>query len=226
MEWPSDDAQSGVYRQDLRQAVEAMIFAAPSPVPAAEVARAFATVTGLDCTEEAVVEVVDELNERYARSGSSLRVQAWGGGYQMATAPEVSPFLQALLAKPETVKLSRSLMETLAILCYRQPVTKPELDFIRGVDCGYAVRKLTDLGLVDIVGRSDSLGRPMLYGTTDRFLEAFGLDSLDDLPSLRDIEEILDDPAFSHERARLLALEGLAPNTTEDDETPEKNTDD
>jgi segregation and condensation protein B len=99
-------------------------------------------------------------------------------------------------------------METLAILAYRQPVTRPEVDFIRGVNSDYAIRKLLELGLADVKGRSDSLGRPLLYGTTTRFLEQFGLSNLDDLPTLREIEELLDEPHFDEERAQLLALKG------------------
>jgi segregation and condensation protein B len=100
-------------------------------------------------------------------------------------------------------------METLAILTYKQPASKPEIDYVRGVDSDYALRRLLDVGLVDVVGRSDSVGRPLLYGTTARFLEEFGLSALDDLPNLREIEELLDDPAFNKERARLLMLSGL-----------------
>jgi segregation and condensation protein B len=112
-------------------------------------------------------------------------------------------------------------METLAILAYRQPVTKPEVDFVRGVDSDYAVRRLLDLGLVDVRGRADSVGRPLLYGTTDRFLELFGLNALGDLPNLREIESILDDPSFHRERARLLmkagGFTGLVPGAASPD---------
>ena len=103
--------------------------------------------------------------------------------------------------------MSHSLMETLAIVAYRQPVTKPEVDFVRGVDSGYALGKLMERGVIDVVGRGDSLGRPLIYGTTDSFLEQFGLGDLDDLPNLREIEEILGDPSFSKERVELLQLQ-------------------
>jgi segregation and condensation protein B len=98
-------------------------------------------------------------------------------------------------------------METLAVIAYRQPVTRPEVDFIRGVNSDYAIRKLLEMGLADVEGRADSLGRPLLYGTTSLFLEQFGLNSLDDLPTLREVEELLDDPAFDEERAKLLQLD-------------------
>ena len=98
-------------------------------------------------------------------------------------------------------------MEALAVIAYRQPVTRPEVDFIRGVNSDYAIRKLLEMELVDVEGRADSLGRPLLYGTTDLFLEQFGLNSLEDLPTLREVEELLDDPSFDEERAKLLQLD-------------------
>jgi segregation and condensation protein B len=127
----------------------------------------------------------------------------------MATSGDLAPFLKAFFDPERQMRLTRSLMETLAILAYKQPVTKPEVDFVRGVDSDYAIRRLLELGLVDVAGRADSVGRPLLYGTTQRFLDEFGLASLEALPKLREIEELLGDPNFNQERARLLALEGL-----------------
>ena len=93
------------------------------------------------------------------------------------------------------------------MVAYKQPVTRPEVDFVRGVNSDYALRKLMELELVDVEGRSESLGRPLLYGTTPNFLEQFGLDTLDDLPTIREVEELLDDPHFDDERAQLLQLD-------------------
>ena len=96
-------------------------------------------------------------------------------------------------------------METLAVIAYKQPVTKPEIDFVRGVNADYALRKLLETRFVAVVGRDESVGRPLLYGTTNAFLEQFGLSSVDDLPRPREIDELLEDPAFTRERAELLA---------------------
>jgi segregation and condensation protein B len=93
-----------------------------------------------------------------------------------------------------------------AVVAYKQPVTRPEVDFVRGVNSDYALRKLMELELVDVKGRSESLGRPLLYGTTPAFLEQFGLNTLDDLPTIREVEDLLDDPNFDDERAQLLQL--------------------
>lgn len=198
-------------RHELSPVVEALVFAADEPVTARRIADVYAGVTGAEAPSEADVrQTVDELNERYRATGRTFRIHAWAGGYRMATEPEVAPFLQRFFGGDRPRKLSRSLLETLAILAYRQPVTKPEIDFVRGVDADYALRKLLELGLADVVGRSESVGRPLLYGTTERFLELFGLANLDELPTLREIEELLADPAFNRERARLLTLGELA----------------
>jgi segregation and condensation protein B len=121
----------------------------------------------------------------------------------------VAPFLKVFLDQKRSRRLSRSLLETLAVVAYKQPVTKPEVDFVRGVDSDYGLRKLMELDMVDVVGRSDAVGRPLLYGTSNTFLEKFGLRSLKDLPNLREVEEILNDPAFNTEKARLVLLESL-----------------
>lgn len=127
----------------------------------------------------------------------------------MVSHPAYARFIRALYEDHRPKKLSRTLMETLAIVAYSQPTTKPEVDFVRGVDSDYAVRKLLELGLIDIVGRSDAIGRPLLYGTSERFLEQFGLSQLEALPKLKEVEELLGDPAFKKERLHLLALEGM-----------------
>ena len=194
-------------QQALAQVAEAIIFAADDPVPADRIAAVFAEVTGEAAPDETVVEAaLEHLNETYAAHNHALRVEVWGGGFRMATAAALAPFAKAFFAQDRAQRLSRSLMETLAIVAYTQPTTRPEIEHVRGVSADYAVRKLLEMGFVDVQGRADSLGRPLLYGTTKHFLEQFGLAGLDDLPTLREIEELLDDPHFSRERAELLDL--------------------
>jgi segregation and condensation protein B len=191
----------------LEEAAEAIIFAADEPVPAARIADIVGEVTGSDVTAEAVRAAVQRLQEAYAASDRAFEIHEWGEGYRMATRSPLSPFVKTLFLGEQETSLSRSLMETLAVVAYRQPVTRPEVDFIRGVNSDYAIRKLLEMELVDVQGRADSLGRPLLYETTPRFLEQFGLKDLDDLPTLREVEELLDDPAFDEERAKLLQLD-------------------
>lgn len=192
----------------VQRVAEALIFAADAPVQVREIAEIYSEVTGEDRpTEEQIREAVDRLNQIYDETDRTFRIEKWAEGFRMATVSSVAPFLKSYFNREQEQRLSRSLMETLSIVAYRQPVTKPEVDFVRGVDSGYAVNRLLEKGMVDVVGRSESLGRPLLYGTTSFFLEQFGLKNLDDLPGLREIEEILDDPAFNKERAQLLELD-------------------
>lgn len=196
--------------EEWTRAIEALIFAADEPVTTSQIAAVIAEVTQENAlTADQIEALIDQINSDYEATGRALGIQNWAGGYRMATKPEVAPYLKVFFSIDRQRKLSRSLMETLAILAYRQPATKPEVDFVRGVDSDYALRKLMEIGLADVIGRSESVGRPLLYGTTPSFLEEFGLARLDDLPNLREIESLLDDPAFNREKARLLMLEGL-----------------
>ena len=187
------------------QAVEALVFAADVPLRAEDVARVYAEVTGADVGPADVEAAVERLNLDYRRAGRAFRVRRWGGGLRLATVETVAPFVRALFEDREERRLSRSLLETLAVVAYKQPVTKPEIDHVRGVSSDYALRQLLEREFVEIAGRGDGVGRPLLYATTDRFLDQFGLDGLGALPTPREVEEILADPAFSRERARLLS---------------------
>lgn len=189
----------------LERAVEALVFAADAPLAPAEAARVVAEVTGADVKAADVEAAVDRLNAAYAVTGRVFRIHHWGGGLRMATEPDVSPFVRTLLVSEEGGRLSRALLETLAVVAYRQPVTKPEIDFVRGVNTDYAIRQLMERELLTVVGRAEAVGRPLLYGTTERFLDLFGLGTLDELPRPREVDEILADPQFSRERALLLA---------------------
>lgn len=189
----------------LRMAVEALIFAAEESLSAKVLAEAYAEATGNTRPDDKKVdEIIVSLNDELRETGRPFTIEKWGGGYRFTTRSEMAPFIKALLVTDRQRKLSRTLMESIAILAYRQPTSRSELEFVRGVDCDYAIRKLMEYGLVNVVGRAETVGRPLLYGTTDRFLELFGLRSLTDLPNLRELESILDDPAFQKEKARLL----------------------
>lgn len=192
----------------LEEAAEAIIFAADEPVGAERLAEIVGEVTGrTDLTQDEMEAAVERLNDEYAAADRALEIKEWAGGYRIVTRSSLSPFVKTLFIGEQETSLSRSLMETLAVIAYRQPVTRPEVDFVRGVNSDYAIRKLLEMGLSDVEGRADSLGRPLLYGTTPLFLEQFGLNKLDDLPTLREVEELLDDPAFDEERAKLLQLD-------------------
>ena len=218
METPYDTRlQDPERRAEWMRATEALIFAADEPIKARQIADVLGEVAGEEApSAEAIAYLVEALNAHYDEDGRALRIRRWGGGYRMSTTREVAPYLKSHYARDRERSLSRSLLETLAIVAYRQPVTKPEVDFVRGVDSDYALRKLLELHLLDVIGRSDSVGRPLLYGTTAKFLDTFGLEDLEDLPTLREIEELLADPAFNTEKAKLLLLNDMDPREAEE----------
>ena len=195
----------------LQMVLEALAFATDVPVSAKEVCRIYAEVVGeaSSPSEAAVDEAFRALNDSYITGGHTMRIQYWAGGLRMTTTESVAPFLEAFFRRERRRHLTKPLMETLAIVAYKQPATKAEIDAVRGVDSGYALRKLLELNLLAIFGRADIIGRPMLYATTERFLEEFGLMNLDELPNLRQAEELLGDAAFNEERTRLLMAKGL-----------------
>ena len=139
--------------------------------------------------EEDLVTAVAELQERYAQEIYSIEILEIAGGYQFMTKPAFHPIVGQYLRQTTKKRLSRAAMETLSIIAYKQPVVKSEMEKIRGVSCDYAVQKLLEKELVDIKGRSDGPGKPLLYGTSEKFMDYFGLKSLGDLPKTKDFKE-------------------------------------
>ncbi len=131
---------------------------------------------------EAIERAIETLNGEYERTGRTFRIERVAGGRRMLTLPTCGPLLDRLHGQRHQARLSQAALETLAVISYRQPVLRAELEAIRGVACGEVLRGLMERRLVRIVGRAEELGRPMLYGTTREFLQVFGLASLDDLP--------------------------------------------
>jgi len=193
-------------------AVEAILFASDTPLPAAKIAQ----VTGL-AGQGAVRQAVELLNSRYAQAGSSFRIEAIAGGYQMLTLPEHHEALSRLLQSRKDTHLSKPALETLAIVAYRQPILRADIEAIRGVACGEVLRGLIEKQLVKIVGRAEVLGRPMLYGTTRRFLELFGLSSTDDLPRAEELRT-----ALAEKTAAAKAPDAQGPDDTESAEAEDQ----
>lgn len=140
-----------------------------------------------DGAAAAIAEAVDSLNREYDDTGRSFRVERVAGGYRLMTLPEHASVIAAVRGSQSDGKLSRAAIETLSIVAYRQPVTRAEIESIRGVSSGEMLRSLLEKRLVDIAGRAEEPGRPLLYGTTRSFLEAFGLAALKDLPRSEEI---------------------------------------
>lgn len=169
---------------EKRRIVEAVILGSPEPISAERVAAVIPY-----CKPAKVRTLVTELNAEYIKQGRSFEIDEVAGGYQVRTLPEYASFLQQ--TQPQRpLRLSKAALETLAIVAYRQPVTRGEIENVRGVDVGAVIRSLLERKLVRMNGHKEVPGRPMLYGTSARFLEVFGLETLDDLPSLRDIAEL------------------------------------
>lgn len=208
----------------LLQVVEGLVFAADSIVTAERLVAVVNAVVGEEALSTTEVNaLVDAINQRNEAAGTALRIEQWGGGYRMATTPEIAPYLSEYFATKEVRRLSRTLMETLAIIAYRQPITTPEIEFIRGVSSAYALKKLLEMNFVEVAGRSEAVGNPLLYKTTPEFLNHFGINQLENLPKLREIEELLMDPAFEKERSELMLLDQFESTSPQSDETPQEN---
>jgi segregation and condensation protein B len=164
--------------------LEALVFASDKPMKAIELARLASAPV------KQVRELMEELKGSYVRRGIVLDEIA--GGWLFRTNVEFAPFVRELTSE-RPVRLTRAQVETLAIVAYRQPVTRPEVDDIRGVDSGATLKLLLERDLLRILGKKDEPGRPILYGTTTQFLEFFGLKSLKDLPTLREFTELSDE---------------------------------
>jgi len=160
------------------QIVEATLFASQAPLTTAELARAD---EGL--SDAAVEQAIQVLRERYEADEAAFQIYQLGDGYQILTRPEFAPYLERFDSVPRAPHLSAAALESLAIVAYRQPIGRIQIEDVRGVSASSVLRTLLDWELISVVGRGDGLGRPLLYGTTDRFLEHFGLKGLSDLPS-------------------------------------------
>jgi len=182
----AEDAAPRACPQELLvPALEACLFAVTRPLPEATLAAA------LGVPEDQVRVGLGLLRDRQLRTGSGVRVVEVGEGWQLRTEARLAPWV-ATVRGGKPFRLSRPALEALAVVAFRQPVSKGAVDEVRGVDSGAMLRSLLDRGLVRMVGRSDEPGRPMLYGTTPAFLTLFGMRSLADLPTLRDIRVLRD----------------------------------
>ena len=166
----------------LKHVVEALLFAADAPL---RTARIVDIVQGAD--GHAVRRAVKALQREYAEAGRGVQVEEIAGGFRMLSNREYAPFVEQLHKRERRVRLSQAALETLAIVAYKQPIHRADIEAIRGVAVDSVLRMLAERGLIRVVGRAEVLGRPFLYGTTRRFLETFGLKNLDDLPSVEEL---------------------------------------
>ncbi len=188
----AEQDSSTVEIEHLLPTIEALLVSADKPLQPVKVADPLAALFDAAVTVKMVDQGVDLLNEQYDTSGRAFRIERIAGGYRVMTRSEYAPVIAAMHRARATTRLSRPALETLAIVAYRQPITRAELESIRGVGCGEVLRALLDRRLLKIVGRAEELGRPMLYGTTRQFLDTFGLASIKDLPNADELVDRLE----------------------------------
>lgn len=175
---------------DVRNIIEALIFASEEEITSKQIKEVLDSFSFKLSIKE-IDEAVDELNSALRSENKPLEIIKVAGGYQFATRKEYALYVGKLFTEKQKKKLSQSSIETLAIIAYKQPITRSEIEFVRGVNVDYIVNSLLERDLISIVGRADSPGRPILYGTTKNFLKVLGLNAIEDLPKLREINEIL-----------------------------------
>ena len=171
--------------EELLSVIEAILFAAGDPVPASRIAL----VTGEET--QTIVSAARELAAAYEENRCGMRLVQMNDLLQLCSAPEYAEYIRRALEQRKPPKLSQPALEVLAIVAYKQPVTQGEIEAVRGIKCDRVIEGLAKKGLVAEVGRSDAVGRPILYGTTDEFLKQFGFETLKELPGIEDIEGIM-----------------------------------
>ena len=174
----------------MKRDIEALLFATDAPLTSGRLHALFR-----DAEAKEITSAIAELKEEYETAGFAFTIVEFGGGYQIATRPEYAPLVERLFKGRRYARLSRAGLEVLAIVAYRQPITRLEIDEIRGVQSSGAIATLSERNLLTVVGRSEAVGHPLLYGTTREFLSHLGLKGLSQLPELPNVGQVVEDPA-------------------------------
>jgi len=173
--------------QLLQQHLEALIFTAEQPITMDEIQSCLKTVYGWELKKDQVTEIITQLKSKYSDEDYSFELVEIADGYQFLSKKEYHTAVNTLLQLKARKRLSTAALETLAIIAYKQPISKSEIEHIRGVNCDYSIQKLLEKELVLIQGKGDGPGKPLLYGTSKNFMDHFGLKSVKDLPKLKDL---------------------------------------
>jgi len=166
--------------------VEALIFCSPKPIEEKDLRGCLNEMFDAEVPDEDITKAIETLQKKYNSDEFSIHPVQSGGGYQFLTKPAYQASIGILLKQQSKKRLSNSSLETLSIIAYKQPITKGQIEQIRGVNCDYAVQKLLEKELVEIKGKSESIGRPILYGTNQKFMDYFGINDLKELPTPKD----------------------------------------
>ena len=170
----------------MKKSIEVIIFASEKPISAEQIARHL----GIEDSTE-VEKIIEKLNIEYSKQGRTFCIRKVAGGYKFATDRQFYHLIEKLYEEKKDISLSSSALEVLAIVAYHQPITRPKVDAIRGVNSQYHIKNLLEVKLIKIAGRMKTFGRPLLYATTDKFLQFFGLNAIEDLPNLHQIRELM-----------------------------------
>lgn len=192
--------------QIYNSVIEALIFSSDEPINSGEIIRAIKAIDGDDIqiSQNDIDSCITGLNKKYVEANLAFRIINIANGYLFASAKEYAKYIGFLSSEKSKRRLSQAALETLAIIAYKQPVTKPELETIRGVNSDYILNTLLEKKLITITGRAESIGRPLLYGTTDEFLKYFALSKISDLPKPRELDEIMQDEDFIEQKRKIM----------------------
>jgi segregation and condensation protein B len=199
----------------LKNHIEALIFCASKPLKLTEIQSCLSEMFDAEVSEEDILAAIDKITEQYGQDIYSFQVFKMGGGYQFLTKPAYQASISILLKQQSNKRLSTAAMETLSIIAYKQPVTKSVVEQIRGVGCDYAIQKLLEKSLIEIKGKDETIGRPLLYGTSDFFMQYFGINKISDLPTPKDFDR----------KENEIGLQEGDDETDHDEETPGTHTD-
>ena len=166
--------------KNVEQIIEALLFASPDPLTQKKINSIF------DADPPDLASLIERLQKKYNKNSNAFEILSLAGGYQIRTRSEYDFFVRRLIAKTGQFYLSQAALETLSIIAYKQPIVKSEIEKIRGVSVDYSIKKLLEKELIHIKGRSQDVGRPLLYATSDKFMHHFGLNSMKDLPKLKE----------------------------------------
>ncbi|MBK6399390.1 MAG: SMC-Scp complex subunit ScpB [Bacteroidetes bacterium] len=203
----------------LKQQVEALIFCSEQSISLDEIKASLKLSFEWELTDEEVIEAIEGIKSKYLSDDFAFELIEISEGYQFLTKKQYHPTINSLIQHKSKKKLSVSQMETLAIIAYRQPISKSEIEHIRGVSCDYAVQKLLEKELVEISGKSDGPGRPVLYSTSRNFMDYFGIKNVKDLPQLKDLHVDGNEIGTATEMMDSSDLENVAPSENENPES-------
>jgi segregation and condensation protein B len=207
-----------MYKDQAKKIVEALLYMTDHALSLQEIEQ---ILDSKQITEGVIKNIITELSSQYEGNGSSLRIVEVAGGLQMSTRPDMAPWIRRLFKERLTVRLSPSALETLSIIAYKQPITRSEIEQIRGVEATGVMETLLERRMIKVVGRKETIGRPLLYGTSAEFLRHFGLKHLSELPDLNSF--VSQPPLMDEVQQELIPEESFAGVGSEGEPVPEKS---